>query len=54
MMEKIIKEHEEARKEDKGIGEKVKDLLDILLDILEDESSEFKLKKDHIKAFIMV
>lgn len=54
MMEKIIKEHEEARKEDKGRGEKAEDLLDILLDISEDKNSEIRLKKDHIKAFIMV
>ncbi|EXC30899.1 Cytochrome P450 93A1 [Morus notabilis] len=53
MMEKIIKEHQEARKEEKGRSEKVKDLLDILLDIQECENSEIKLKKDHIKAFIM-
>ena len=54
MMEKIIQEHEEARKEGKGRGDKVKDLLDILLDISEDENSEMRLKKDNIKAFILV
>ena len=37
-----------------GEEEQVKDLLDILLDISEDESSEISLNKDHIKAFILV
>ncbi|XP_062080282.1 3,9-dihydroxypterocarpan 6A-monooxygenase-like [Humulus lupulus] len=50
MMEKIIKEHQEQRKED---GNGVKDLLDILLDISEDDSSENRLTMEHIKAFIL-
>ncbi|EXC30897.1 Cytochrome P450 93A1 [Morus notabilis] len=51
MMEKIISEHEEARKEEKGrCDQKVKDLLDILLDISEDENSEIRLGRDHIKG----
>lgn len=53
IMEKIIKEHEDARrkrKEDEG----VRDLLDILLDIYADESSEIRLTRENIKAFIMV
>lgn len=55
MMEKIIKEHEEARKEENGGGDdKVKDLLDILLDISEDESSEIRLTRPDIKAFVLV
>ena len=32
----------------------MKDVLDILLDILEDETSEMKLTKDNIKAFVFV
>lgn len=51
MMERIIREHREAR--DKG-GERVKDLLDILLDIYEDENSEIRLTRENMKAFIMV
>ncbi|KAI3760597.1 hypothetical protein L1987_50994 [Smallanthus sonchifolius] len=49
LMERIIKEHEEARKEEKGV---VKDLLNILLDISEDDSMEIKLTRENIKAFI--
>ncbi|XVE96053.1 hypothetical protein REPUB_Repub02eG0188100 [Reevesia pubescens] len=55
MMDKIIKEHEEARKrkEDGGDRDTVKDLLDILLDISEEQSSEMKLTRENIKAFIL-
>ncbi|KAF3442608.1 hypothetical protein FNV43_RR16524 [Rhamnella rubrinervis] len=55
MMERIIKEHEDARKERKGGGDdgEVKDLLHILLDISENESSEIRLTKENIKAFIL-
>ncbi|KAL4558110.1 hypothetical protein LXL04_036306 [Taraxacum kok-saghyz] len=52
LIEKIIDKHEEARKEKKGKGE-VKDLLDLLLDISEDESMEIKMTRDNIKAFIL-
>ena len=51
MMKEIIKEHEDARKKDKGRGEKVRYLVDILLDISEDENTETILKRDDIKAF---
>ncbi|KAL7583529.1 hypothetical protein Lser_V15G42502 [Lactuca serriola] len=51
LIERIMKDHEETRKQ-KETGE-VKDLLDILLDISEDESMEIKLTRDNIKAFIM-
>ncbi|KAL5795448.1 hypothetical protein ACOSQ2_000268 [Xanthoceras sorbifolium] len=59
MMERSIKEHEEARKmKKKETGgddddSAVKDLLDILLDISENEKSEMKLTKENIKAFIL-
>lgn len=48
MMERIIKEHEEVRKIKKETdeGDLVKDLLDILLDISEDDSSEMKLTRE--------
>lgn len=57
MMEKVIKEHEEERRKRKEVGGgdgRVKDLLDILLDIAEDESSDIKLTMENIKAFILV
>ncbi|KDP24589.1 hypothetical protein JCGZ_25505 [Jatropha curcas] len=55
MMHRIIAEHEEARKIKKETGERdsMKDLLDILLSISEDENSEIKLTKENIKAFIL-
>ncbi|XP_059668462.1 cytochrome P450 93A3-like [Cornus florida] len=57
MMERIIGEHEEARRSRKesveGAGDAVKDVLDLLLDILEDENSEMKLTRENIKAFIL-
>ncbi|XP_011033262.1 PREDICTED: cytochrome P450 93A3-like isoform X2 [Populus euphratica] len=54
MMERIIKEHEEVRKikKETGEGDSEKDLLDILLDLSED-SSEMKLTRENIKAFIL-
>ncbi|KAJ6968070.1 hypothetical protein NC653_036113 [Populus alba x Populus x berolinensis] len=56
MTERIIKEHEEVRKikKETGEGDSVKDLLDILLDISEDDRSEMKLTRENIKAFILV
>ncbi|TYI44365.1 hypothetical protein ES332_A01G231300v1 [Gossypium tomentosum] len=53
MMERIIKEHEEERKKRNESGDEVKDLLDILLDVYEDESSEVKLTRENVKAFIL-
>ncbi|KAK6149195.1 hypothetical protein DH2020_016720 [Rehmannia glutinosa] len=58
MMERIIDEHEIRRRERlKQKSEEgeivVKDLLDILLDIAEDGSSEMKLTRENIKAFIL-
>ncbi|KAI3507176.1 hypothetical protein L1887_22022 [Cichorium endivia] len=50
LIENIIKEHEEARNQDKG---EVNDLLNILLRISEDESMEKKLTRENIKAFIL-
>lgn len=56
MMERIIKEHAEVRKKEKdGDGDcAVKDLLHILLDISEDKSSEMRLTRENIKAFLLV
>ncbi|KAF4396060.1 hypothetical protein G4B88_020697 [Cannabis sativa] len=53
MMDRIIKEHEEVRSKKESEDDTVKDLLDMLLDISEDESSEFKLTRENIKAFIL-
>ena len=58
MMERVIKEHEEERKKRKEVGSggdgKIKDVLDVLLDIHEDDNSDVKLTKENIKAFILV
>ncbi|KAF2293627.1 hypothetical protein GH714_003500 [Hevea brasiliensis] len=62
MMESILKEHEEARMKKKNgktsengeLGDDFsKDLVDILLDIMEDESSEMRLSRESVKAFIL-
>ncbi|CAN1322449.1 Cytochrome P450 93A3 [Linum perenne] len=63
MMERIITEHEEdamrrmRKKKISSMGEddgQVKDLLDLLLDISADETSDIKLTRHNIKAFILV
>ncbi|XP_057955719.1 cytochrome P450 93B2-like isoform X2 [Malania oleifera] len=58
LIEEIITEREGVRKKLKRIGdgggeEGVKDFLDILLDIIEDENSEMKISRVHIKALIL-
>ncbi|KAI3806501.1 hypothetical protein L1987_22408 [Smallanthus sonchifolius] len=50
LIERIIKEHQESRKQE---SDKVKDLLNILLDVAEDETMEIKLTIENIKAFIL-
>ncbi|GJS08323.1 cytochrome P450 93A3-like protein [Tanacetum coccineum] len=52
VVERIMKEHDERRKHKEN--REVKDLLDILLDIQQDESMEIKLTRENIKGFIMV
>lgn len=62
LLEKIIRDREELRrkkrvqraKEGGGQEEEVKDFLDMTLDIYEDENSEMKLTRDHIKALVLV
>lgn len=54
IMERIIREHEEERRRRRKKDEGDKDLLDILLDTYEDPSSEIRLTRQNIKAFIMV
>ncbi|RHN79190.1 putative 3,9-dihydroxypterocarpan 6A-monooxygenase [Medicago truncatula] len=53
MMESIIKEHEEARSKLQR-KDAEKDVLDALLSIYEDHSSEVKITRDNIKAFLVV
>ncbi|XP_059311106.1 3,9-dihydroxypterocarpan 6A-monooxygenase-like [Lycium ferocissimum] len=56
MMERIINEHQEARRmrdQSNDGSEFVKDLLDILLDIADDEHAEMRLTRENIKAFIL-
>ncbi|KAL0404970.1 UNVERIFIED_CONTAM: cytochrome [Sesamum radiatum] len=56
MIEKIIDEHQDERrnlKQRSKEGEIAKDLVHILLDVAEDESSEMKLTRDNIKAFVV-
>ncbi|XWS59215.1 hypothetical protein CRYUN_Cryun08bG0102400 [Craigia yunnanensis] len=54
LIEKIILEHKEARKKNGDEGDTVKDVLDILIDISEDENAEMKLTRENIKAFVMI
>ncbi|KAK9289683.1 hypothetical protein L1049_007841 [Liquidambar formosana] len=58
MMERIIGQHEEVRRKRKEMGgdggdTTTKDVLDLLLDIVEDEEAEIKLTKENIKGFIL-
>ncbi|KAD3337065.1 hypothetical protein E3N88_32585 [Mikania micrantha] len=53
LMDGILKEHEEARQQNIETR-KVKDLLNILLEISEDDDMEIKLTRDNIKALILV
>ncbi|GKE18856.1 cytochrome P450 93A3-like protein [Tanacetum coccineum] len=52
VIDKILEEHDKERK-DKNIGQVVKDLFDILLDIKQDDNSEIKMTRENIKAFIL-
>ncbi|KAE8673358.1 putative Cytochrome P450, family 93, subfamily D, polypeptide 1 [Hibiscus syriacus] len=55
LMESVISEHKEARNESESAGnsDKVKDVLDLLIDISEDENAEMRLTRENIKAFVM-
>lgn len=53
LLEKIITDREVMRKEN-GDGKSAKDFLGILVDALENEDSEIKLTRDHVKALILV
>lgn len=54
IMEEIMEDHK-AKKQKKGSsGGGVKDLMDMLLEISEDDSADMKLTRNQIKAFIQV
>ncbi|KAA3454764.1 licodione synthase-like [Gossypium australe] len=53
LLEKIMRDREELRKNKKPNVDDVKDFLDIMLDIFEDEHSEVQLTRNHIKALIL-
>ncbi|KAF7835991.1 beta-amyrin 24-hydroxylase [Senna tora] len=57
MLEEVMGEHEEARKMMKIMGdhkgERRKDLVEILLDLMEAENSEMKLTRESAKAFVL-
>ncbi|KAK4763386.1 hypothetical protein SAY86_009154 [Trapa natans] len=58
ILESIIDAREQSRKESRMGGEggekkKIKDFLDMVLDIYEDPNSEMKLTRNHMKAFFL-
>ncbi|KAB2048832.1 hypothetical protein ES319_A13G137000v1 [Gossypium barbadense] len=53
LLEKIMRDREELRKNKKPNDEDVKDFLDMMLDVFEDEHSEIQLTRNHIKALIL-
>ncbi|WJX75092.1 hypothetical protein P8452_58660 [Trifolium repens] len=55
MIERVIREHQEdmiKKRNENGEGAHVKDILDILLEIQENENSKMKLTRENVKAFI--
>ncbi|KAK7392829.1 hypothetical protein VNO78_21277 [Psophocarpus tetragonolobus] len=53
MVECIIREHEEVRNKLTDKKNAPRDVLDVLLSIYEDQSSEVKITRDNIKAFLV-
>ncbi|KAK1281985.1 Cytochrome P450 93A2 [Acorus calamus] len=53
LMERIIQRKEEERRTGGGGGERPKDLLDIMLDVLEDDKAEVRLTRENIKGFVL-
>ncbi|KAJ4842282.1 hypothetical protein Tsubulata_023807, partial [Turnera subulata] len=55
LLEEIIRDREQVRKQNKSKGEanQVKDFLDVMLDVMENEDAEFKLKRENVKALIL-
>ncbi|KAG8472615.1 hypothetical protein CXB51_034415 [Gossypium anomalum] len=54
LLEKIMRDREELRKNKKPNDDDVKDFLDMMLDVFEDEHSEIQLTRNHIKALILL
>ncbi|KAK1306384.1 Cytochrome P450 93A2 [Acorus calamus] len=52
LMERIIQRKEEERRIGGG-GERSKDLLDIMLDVLEDDKAEVRLTRENIKGLVL-
>ncbi len=48
ILERVLKQHEESPKQDN------EDLMDILLKVYQDDKTEFKISKTHIKALVLV
>eukprot|EP00257_Ricinus_communis_P022343 XP_015582042.1 licodione synthase [Ricinus communis] len=55
LLEKLITEREKQRKKNKsdGVKHEAMNFLDIMLDVMEDETAEMKLTRDHIKALLL-
>ena len=54
MMEKVLKEHEEARAKAGADSDRKKDLFDILLNLIEADGADNKLTRESAKAFALV
>ncbi|KAL8501669.1 hypothetical protein ACS0TY_020974 [Phlomoides rotata] len=53
LLEKIITDREEQRRQQGGAGGEAKDFLDMFLDIMESGTSEVKFSRKHLKALIL-
>nr|XP_043637214.1 cytochrome P450 93A3-like [Erigeron canadensis] len=53
LVDRILKEHEDARQNKKDNNGEMKDMLNILLDISEDDTMEVKLSRENIRVYIM-
>lgn len=55
MMERIILRKDDKRKRRrKSASDDIKDLVDIMLDVSEDDNAEIKLTRENIKSFVLV
>ena len=54
MMEKVLREHEEARAKEDADSDRKKDLFDILLNLIEADGADNKLTRESAKAFALV
>lgn len=53
MMEKVLREHEEARAKEDADSDRKKDLFDILLNLIEADGADNKLTRESAKAFAL-